>query len=70
MHNIWIWILWYLKTPWISPFSMSCDEQLKLIDKRNKLKGLEELTEYKKGLLYEMVDKGLPKKRANLSIVY
>lgn len=49
---------------------MSCDEQLKLIDKRNKLKGLEELTEYKKGLLYEMVDKGLPKKRANLSIVY
>lgn len=47
------------------PFSMSCDEQLKLIDKRNKLEGLEELTEYKKGLLYEMVDKGLPKKRAN-----
>lgn len=46
------------------PFNINCNEQLKLIDRRNKFK-VDGLKEYTRGLLYEMVDNGLPKKRAN-----
>ncbi len=46
------------------PFCMDYEEQLNLTNNKTKLK-VDVLKNYIGGLLYEMVDNGLPKKRAN-----
>lgn len=46
------------------PFCMDYEEQLNLTNNKTKLK-VDVLKNYIRGLLYEMIDNGLPKKRAN-----